>query len=54
MQNNIVKLVIIGAIIGLFIGVIGNLFGSGALDYTATYTFPGADDFGCTTPGAER
>jgi len=43
MQSNLVKIIVIGACIGLVIGLIGNLVGRSTLDYNATYNFPGAD-----------
>ena len=44
MQNSLVKMIVIGALIGLVLGVIANMAGVNTLDYTATYNFPGADD----------
>ncbi|OGF47057.1 MAG: hypothetical protein A2452_09600 [Candidatus Firestonebacteria bacterium RIFOXYC2_FULL_39_67] len=44
MKNNLIKMIVVGAIIGLVLGVVANLAGAGALDYGATYNFPGADD----------
>jgi len=44
MNNLIVKLILIGACIGLGLGVVGNLAGKNTLDYKAQYNFPGADD----------
>ncbi|MEI6845505.1 MAG: hypothetical protein WCK36_00495 [Candidatus Firestonebacteria bacterium] len=44
MKNNLVKMIVIGALIGLVLGVVANLAGAGALDYGATYNFPGADE----------
>ncbi|MFH1825615.1 MAG: hypothetical protein ABH873_10410 [Candidatus Firestonebacteria bacterium] len=38
-MNNLVKAIVIG----LAVGLIGNLVGRATLDYNATYNFPGAD-----------
>lgn len=43
-MNNILKIILIGAAIGLILGVAGNFAGRKALDYNADYNFPGADD----------
>jgi len=43
-MQNLMKMIIVGALIGLVLGVAANLAGAGALDYNATYNFPGADD----------
>ncbi|MEI7903901.1 MAG: hypothetical protein WCI43_00625 [Candidatus Firestonebacteria bacterium] len=44
MGNLMVKLILIGACIGLGLGLIGNFAGKNTLDYKAQYNFPGADD----------
>ena len=43
-MNNILKIILIGAAIGLILGTAGNFAGRKALDYKADYNFPGADD----------
>jgi len=44
MNNLFLKLILIGACVGLCLGLVGNLAGKNTLDYKAQYNFPGADE----------